>query len=60
MSVKYLVQMHANKGDYHLMGKHKLNEYLFNLSTLQKLWIDRRDMVLYSNRMTFCVINVKG
>jgi hypothetical protein len=60
MSVKYLIQMHANKNEYHEMGRHKLTEFIFNLSVLQKRWIDRRDTVISSNGVTLCIVNVKS
>lgn len=60
MPVKYLVQMNANKNEYNEMGKHKLNEYIFNLSSLQKRWIDKRDTVISSNNISLCLINVKS
>ena len=60
MSVKYLVQMKANKSEYSEMGKHKFNDYIFNLSSLQKRWIDKRDTVISSNHISLCLINVKS
>ena len=59
ISVKYLLQLHAKKEDYHILGKNKFNDYLFKMDSLKKRFIDRRDILISSNQLTLAIISVK-
>ena len=59
VSVKYLLQMHAKKSEYHVMGRNRFNDYLFTMDSLKKRYIDRRDMLIRSNNLTLAIISVK-
>lgn len=60
LSIKYLVHIHSNKNEYHELDKNKLYEHLFNLSNIQKRWIDKRDILIKTNNIILVLINVKS